>query len=244
VSLSPYMAEPPSQRLVRWGVGVAAVALLGFIVVNIAVQPVVQKQVENWVEVVVQKAAPPPPPPPPPPEAPKPKPKPQAVKFEDMKTKPTPNQPPPEAPKPVRRVQGFSSNSFAPGANTGLSVNAGNTVAAPASKEKMTLEEANGPLVGRPYTAVSKLPKFISGPPMETTPEAKEDKIVGTITVKLNLSADGHVTSVRVLKGLGYGLDENCMAAWKLSQWKPGEQDGVPVPVQDVPQKCTVVLPP
>ncbi len=248
MSLSPFTPEPAAQRYLRWGSGAGALALLALVLLGLASQPLVRKKTEQWVEVVVQKTQPPPPPEPPKVEPPKPeppKPKPKQVKFEDIAEKPLPNQPPPPPdtpPKTVRRVQGLSASSFAPGGTTGLTVNAGNSLGVPASKDKMELADATGPLVARAYTAVGKLPKLISAPPMEVPDEARAASIEGTITVRLDLDEKGRVTSVKVVRGLGYGTDEACITAWKGSRWKPGEQDGVPVPVQAVPESCKVIL--
>ncbi len=247
MSLSPFSPEPPAERAVRWGGGAGAVGALALFLLFGLSQPLVVERAEQWVEVVVQKAQPPPPAPEPPkPEPPKPEPPKQKkpVDFKDMKEKPPPDQPPPPAeppPKTVRRVQGLSASSFAPGANTGLSVNAGNSLQVAATGEKMAIDEAGGPLLPRAYTAVSKLPKLKSAPPLEVPEEAKKALIEGTITVKLDLDEEGRVVKVAVLRGLGMGLDEACVAAWKASRWTPGEQDGVAVPVQGVPQACKVV---
>ena len=248
MSLSPFTPEPPAERAARYGGGAAAVGALALFLLYGLSQPLVVERAEQWVEVVVQQVQPPEPPKPEPPKPEPPKPEPpkkkQAVKFEEMKTKPPPDQPPPPAeppPKPVRRVQGLSASSFAPGAGTGLSVNAGNSLDVKANGERMTLEEAQGPLAPRPYTAVSKLPKLKSAPPLEVPEAAKEAQIEGTITVKLDLDEQGRVTKVVVLRGLGMGLDEACAAAWRASRWEPGQQDGAAVPVQGVPQACKVV---
>ena len=47
-------------------------------------------------------------------------------------------------------------------------------------------------------------------------------------------------TRVHVTHGLGFGVDEACVAAYRKSQWKPAEQDGVAVAVVGVPESCAV----
>jgi protein TonB len=247
VSLSPYTPEAPGQRLQRWLAGFGALGLLLLGLAWAASQPLVVQKTEHWMEVMVTRPPPPPPPPPEPPkpaEPPKPKPKPKAVQFDEMKLKPPPDQPPPpvEPPKPVRRVQGLSASSFAPGSGTNLAVNAGNTVQVAASKDKMNLDEANGPLVARSYTAVSKLPRLIYAPQMVVPPDAQKNHIAGVMPVHVDIDDKGRVTAVHVESDLGFGTKEACENAWKASKWKPGEQDGVPVPVRGIPDSCMVAM--
>ena len=64
------------------------------------------------------------------------------------------------------------------------------------------------------------------------TPEAREARIRGTIQLEAVVGTDGSVSRIQVVKGLGYGLDENAVSA--LSQWtfRPGAKDGKPVNVK------------
>ena len=63
------------------------------------------------------------------------------------------------------------------------------------------------------------------------TPEAKEAKIQGTVTLTLVVSAQGRADDIKVIQSLDTGLDLNAAAA--VSQWlfKPGTKDGRPVDV-------------
>ena len=75
-------------------------------------------------------------------------------------------------------------------------------------------------------------PIAIQNAPASYTPEARNARVTGTIQLEAVVKADGSVTKVEVLKGLGYGLDE--AAAKALSEWKfkPGTKDGKPVNVK------------
>ena len=42
----------------------------------------------------------------------------------------------------------------------------------------------------------------------------------------------GDVADAKVVKGLGYGLDENAIAAVKEWKYKPAEKDGEPIAVK------------
>jgi protein TonB len=64
------------------------------------------------------------------------------------------------------------------------------------------------------------------------TPEAREAKIQGNIQLSAIVTADGGVQDVEVVKGLGYGLDENAVSALSKWRFKPGTKDGKPVKVK------------
>jgi len=54
---------------------------------------------------------------------------------------------------------------------------------------------------------------------------------MGTVVLAVEVEPDGAPHNIRVVRGLGFGLDENAIDA--VSQWKfqPGMKDGVPVTV-------------
>jgi TonB family protein len=64
------------------------------------------------------------------------------------------------------------------------------------------------------------------------TAEAKKKKIEGTVTLAIVVDKKGDVVDAKVLKGLGYGLDENAIIAVKEWKYKPAEKDGEPVAVK------------
>ena len=61
--------------------------------------------------------------------------------------------------------------------------------------------------------------------------EARLAKYQGTVIVAVDIGTDGQAHNMRVVRGLGLGLDERAMQA--ISQWrfKPGTKDGQPVDV-------------
>jgi TonB family protein len=64
------------------------------------------------------------------------------------------------------------------------------------------------------------------------TEEARVAKYQGTAVLQLEVGADGLAHNIYVVKGLGFGLDQNAIAA--VSQWRfqPGTKDGAPIAVQ------------
>jgi len=66
-------------------------------------------------------------------------------------------------------------------------------------------------------------------PKPEYTAEGKRLKIQGDVILEVVFKASGEVQVVRVVKGLGHGLDQNAEAAAQKIRFKPARQDGQPV---------------
>jgi protein TonB len=64
------------------------------------------------------------------------------------------------------------------------------------------------------------------------TEEAKQAAIEGTVVLDLVVGANGHVSEVHVVTGLGYGLTEAAIAAARACRFSPGERGEVAVPVR------------
>jgi TonB family protein len=63
------------------------------------------------------------------------------------------------------------------------------------------------------------------------TDDARTHGIEGTVTVEAFMGEDGRIKSMRVLKGLGFGLDEAALASVQEWEFSPPTQDGIPVSV-------------
>ena len=66
-------------------------------------------------------------------------------------------------------------------------------------------------------------------PKPEYTAEAKQLKIQGDVLLQVIFKASGEVQVVRVLQGLGHGLDQNAEAAARKVRFKPARENGQPV---------------
>jgi TonB family protein len=82
-----------------------------------------------------------------------------------------------------------------------------------------------GPLDGvtQPTIAHQVLPEY--------TDEARKAKITGSVELLIRVRTDGTVQFEKVLKSLGYGLDERAIEAIKQWRFNPGTKDGKPVGV-------------
>jgi TonB family protein len=66
-------------------------------------------------------------------------------------------------------------------------------------------------------------------PNPQYTAEGKQDKVQGDVILQVVFRATGEVEIVRVVQGLGHGLDQNAETAARQIKFKPAEQDGKPV---------------
>jgi protein TonB len=94
-----------------------------------------------------------------------------------------------------------------------------------------------------PFAIVEEKPKFMGGDEQEFTrwvfqnlsyPDlAKENRIQGRVMVSFRVTADGHVTDVKVLRGVDPSLDKEAVRVISMSpRWTPGKQRNKAVPVR------------
>ncbi len=95
----------------------------------------------------------------------------------------------------------------------------GDAAIVPASQSKTKLTEP----------AVTTLPAEITFKPHPVyTDEGRRLKIEGEVLLDVVFSATGQVRIVRVVRGLGHGLDESAVRAAEKIQFKPALKDGHP----------------
>lgn len=120
------------------------------------------------------------------------------------------------------------------GANTGtvttapdLGLDSGKAVAAPATK---------------PFLTAEVMPDFVGGPEalrrymernLRFPGRAASAAVSGRVYISFTVNADGSIADVAVLKGLGYGTDEEAVrVVSKMPPWTPGRQNSHPVAVR------------
>jgi TonB family protein len=78
-------------------------------------------------------------------------------------------------------------------------------------------------------TATKVLPaEILSKPTPVYTQEAKNLRIEGEVLLEVVLEASGSLRIVRVVRGLGHGLDDNAVKAAEQIHFKPAMKDGQP----------------
>jgi protein TonB len=75
-------------------------------------------------------------------------------------------------------------------------------------------------------------PVIIRNVDPEFSEEARKAKFSGNVMVSLIIDENGNATHVRVVRGVGMGLDENAIAAVRQDKFRPAMKDGKPVKVQ------------
>lgn len=73
-------------------------------------------------------------------------------------------------------------------------------------------------------------PTIISQVKPKYTEEARQNKIQGKVVLSVEFRSDGSIGDIRVIRGLGYGLDEKAIEAARLIRFRPAVQEGNPVP--------------
>ncbi len=87
---------------------------------------------------------------------------------------------------------------------------------------------------GGPYRPGSGIepPRLLREVKPEYTEAARRAAIEGDVLLEVIVLADGSVGEVRVVRGLGFGLDERAVRAMRQWRFHPAERRGVPVGVQ------------
>jgi protein TonB len=86
---------------------------------------------------------------------------------------------------------------------------------------------------GGPYRPGSGIepPRLLREVKAQYTEEARRRGITGDVLLEVVVRRDGGVGDVRVLQGLGYGLEERAITAVRQWRFAPGQRKGVPVDV-------------
>ena len=207
-----------------------------------ALTPAPEKQA--MVEVDLMKLPPPPidpnePPPPPPP--PVELPKVNTVKFLPPEVKPD-EEVPEETPPPA--VEELKEAVAAEKTQEG-DPNAEEVIAAPeatAAPTKVEVAVEAAPKEEQIFTVVEQQPEFTGGMAalgqylqknLRYPAAAQRANVAGRVFVSFVVNTDGSIQDVQVLKGLGFGTDEEAQRVVKgMPKWRPGKQSGRPVRVK------------
>jgi len=86
-------------------------------------------------------------------------------------------------------------------------------------------------LVAEKPAPIVTAPRVIEKAEPEYTEQARAAGVEGTVQVKGELTETGRLTALRVIKSLGYGLDENAIRCAEQWRFKPATRDGIPTRV-------------
>ena len=82
-----------------------------------------------------------------------------------------------------------------------------------------------------PYANIVSLPKCAYCPDPQYTDEAREAKLQGSVTLQVLVSADGRASQIRIVSGIGFGLDDRAMQTirgWKFIPARDAARRAVP----------------
>lgn len=182
---------------------------------------------------IAEVAAPAPPPPPP-----------EPVKVEPEPPAPEPERrrvsPPPAAKVAAPEPEAPAAPSFDSVPDFGLALEGavgGGGVAVPVRRPELAappprVVKALAPPVQKAADACSEpasKPKPVSVPQPVYTEAARAASIEGRVRVELTVDEAGRVIEVKVLQGLGYGLDEAALSAARSASFTPAQRCGRPV---------------
>jgi TonB family protein len=95
---------------------------------------------------------------------------------------------------------------------------------------------------GNVYTVVEKAPEFPGGmnelgvyltKNLRYPADARKANVKGRVFVQFVVTETGGIESLRILKGIGFGCDEEAVrVVSQMPNWTPGKQNGQPVAVQ------------
>lgn len=179
----------------------------------------------------------PPPPPPPPVEVPKV----NTVKFLPPEVKPdeeVPEETPPPAVEELKEAVAAEKTVIG-------DPNAEEVIAAPeatAAPTKVEVAVEAAPKEEQIFTVVEQQPEFSGGMAalgqylqknLRYPAAAQRANISGRVFVSFVVNTDGSIQDVQVLKGLGFGTDEEAKRVVQaMPKWRPGKQSGRPVRVK------------
>jgi TonB family protein len=117
---------------------------------------------------------------------------------------------------------GFGSTASSPsGASSGAGNGAGEVQTSGFERR------ASAPVqTAAPTRPIDRPVEIIFKPTPEYTDEARTARIEGTVSLELEFSAAGDIRVLRLMRGLGHGLDEAAERAARRIRFKPAQSDG------------------
>jgi len=124
-----------------------------------------------------------------------------------------------------------TADSHGPGDNGGVGTGAGTGIGE--GQGSGIGEGQGGGAGGGPYRPGSGItpPSLLREVKPDYTEEARRRGVRGDVVMEIVVRRDGSVGDVKVLQGLGYGLDERALTAVKQWKFSPGTLKGTPVDV-------------
>jgi len=143
-----------------------------------------------------------------------------------------------ELPSGPGRGNGTGGANGVPGVVASAGFGNGVAVSAPKSGNSGNVKSAGFAASTAPETQPRKMTakeppttpvEILSKPKPKYTEEGRNLKIEGEVRLEVQFTATGEVHVIRVLQGLGHGLDEQAVRAAEQIKFKPAQREGQPV---------------
>jgi TonB family protein len=131
------------------------------------------------------------------------------------------------------RAKGVASAGFGSPAAVGVGAPVRGAVPADAGFGEFAVP-ARGVPVARTAAPVETPVEITFKPKPLYTPEARDKKIEGEVQLEVSFDSSGQIHVLRVLHGLGFGLDENARIAAGQIRFRPATRNGSPVDVTGI----------
>jgi protein TonB len=164
-------------------------------------------------------------PPPPAPEPPSPRPT-RAKTAPPAKAQLLASAAPAEAASPLEALPDFGLSLSGGGAGLAIPSGGGGGAAPAARAAAKVLSRA--PAKSGECDDPPAKPRLLSRPSPAYTDAARAAGVSGKVRVEITVDELGRVASVRVMQGLGYGLDESALAAARVLSFEPAARCGKP----------------
>jgi TonB family protein len=128
-------------------------------------------------------------------------------------------------------VFGISMESTS-SAGMGPAMPVGNTLQTKPTHAKVAAAQVKPLAAPAQAYEVTKMPLPVGQCTGKYTEEAKQAGLEGTVILDFVVGEDGWVRDIKIVQGLGQGLNEAAVRAAKACRFTPGEKDGKRVPVR------------
>lgn len=149
-----------------------------------------------------------------------------------VNTAPKPKVISPTAKEP-KKIFGINKNTLTDeGAQNGVAIKSGNTIAKDIDQTPMNPEDAAALPIPTDEYLISRMPKLKAEIRIPYPPEARKNNIEGLVVLEILIDAQGKVRSATLIEGPGYGLNEAALKAIYAFEFTPALVDEKPVPVK------------
>jgi protein TonB len=209
-----------------------AVSLGAHVVLGLGLGSIPPRRYHETIAIRVTETRPKAPPPhddPPPPVPEPPAPRPTRAKSAPPPAKAQPLAPStnPQAESPLEALPDFGVSLSGGGGGLAIASGSGGGSAPPVARASAKVLSRAMPKAGDCDEPPAK-PKLLSRPAPAYTDAARAAGVSGKVRVEIAVDEQGHVTAVRVIQGLGYGLDESALAAARALTFEPAVRCGRP----------------